>query len=121
MKKAVVIQPDGKWEYVEFTNDTFLSVFQKAVDGLVEPVDVRQGVTMWVNEEYLFRNDFEPNIVGTAMFEEATGGTQVVLGAIAITGGQDNEGYSDGLDGEALATITKIAEFHETALSKLKK
>jgi len=118
MKKAVVIQPDGKWEYVEFTNDTFLDVFQKAVDGLVEPVDVRQGITMWVNEEYLFRNDFQPNIAGTAMFEEATGQAQVILGAIAITGGQDDEGYSNGLEGEALETIVKVAEFHAEALKK---
>ena len=120
MKKAVKVQPDGKWEIIEFDNDTSLDVLQKAVDGFIEAVTVKPNhFVMWVNEEYLYRPDFTQNILGTALYEQATGAEHPVFGTIVVTGDGDSEGETKGLDEAHLNLIVKMATFHEQAIDKI--
>lgn len=121
MKKAVLVQPDGKWEIVEFDNSNGLEVLQKAVDGLIQPVDINPvGITMWVNEEGLYRNDFTENFMASAIFEESYGENATpIMGNAIYTGGTDSEGYTDGLSEKHLEVIVQMAKFAETALSRV--
>ena len=121
MKKAVVVQTNGKWEIVEFNNDNSLAVLQKAVDGLIQPVDVRPpNLTMWCNEEGLFRNDFTENFMATAIYEDAVGvENQCILGPVVFTGGTDAEGYTEGLNDQMLDLVSRMAEVQRQALEHL--
>jgi hypothetical protein len=119
MEKAVIVNPDGKWEIVEFAKGDSLKMMQKAVDGLIEPIDVKPGLTMWVNEEYLFRADFEHNILASAVYEEASGVAEhQVFGSVVFTGGTDSAGYTLGLGEKALSVVQATAEFHEMTVKK---
>jgi hypothetical protein len=120
MEKAVIVNTDGKWKIVEFAKGDSLKMMQKAVDGLVQPIDVKPGLSMWVNEEYLFRADFEDNILASAVYEEVTGvNGPVVFGSIVFTGGTDSAGYTLGLGEKHLSLVITIAEFHEETLKKV--
>ncbi len=121
MKKAVVVQPNGKWEIVEFENSTALKVLQTAVDGYVQPIDINPvGITMWVNEEGLFRNDFTENFMASAIFEEGYGERATpILGPVIYTGGTDNEGFTNGLSEKHLEVVVEMAKFAEMAMSRL--
>lgn len=48
MFKAIIIEPDKTVREVELEG---LADMQAAVKGLIEPVDLKDGVTMYVNEE----------------------------------------------------------------------
>jgi hypothetical protein len=119
MKKAVVVQTDGNWKIVEFTNDNALAVLQKAVDGLIQPVDVRPNLTMWVNEEGLFRQDFDENLMASAIYEETFKVDQAMVGPAVYTGGTDEEGYTEGLDEQHLKLVVEMAKFHQQALERV--
>jgi hypothetical protein len=111
MKTALVVNSNGSHEVIDIETDT-LSKLQTAVDGLIQPIDLTESLTMWVNEEFLFRNSFEPNILGTAMYQ-TVGGEYTILGNVVFTGGVDSEGYSMGLtdyDYERLTSFAKEAE-----------
>jgi hypothetical protein len=111
MKTAIIVNSDGTQEVIDIETDT-LTKMQTAVDGLIQPIDLTESLTMWVNEEFLFRNSFEPNILGTAMYQ-TVGGEHAILGNVIFTGGVDSEGYTMGLndyDYERLTTLAKEAE-----------
>jgi hypothetical protein len=63
---------------------------------------------MWVNEEFLFRNSFEPNLLGTAMYQSVGGGS-TILGDVVFTGGTDPEGYTMGLNDYDFNKLTELA------------
>ncbi len=85
-----------------------LKELQKAVDGLIEPIDITEGLTMWVNEEFLFRNEPEPNVVASAFFS-AVGGTYAVQGTVVFTGGTDAQGETLALSKEDEQAIRQFA------------
>lgn len=107
MKKALVVDSNGFSLEIDVEED-FLSKMQNAVDGLIEPIDLTNTLTMWVNEEFLFRRSFEPNLLGTAMYQ-SVGGDGVIMGTIVFTGGTDSDGNTMGLSEEDLLTIESIA------------
>lgn len=82
---------------------------QNAVDGLIQPIDLSDSVTMWVNEEFLFRNEFAPNLLGTAMYQ-SIGGEGVIMGNIVFTGGVDPEGDTMGLNQADFDSILELAK-----------
>ena len=96
-KKAVVVQPNGSAEVIEFTSDTALATLQKAVDGYIEPVSLDENFVMWVNEEGLLRNDLVSNYVGAILYQEVFQIPNPINGTIVFTGGTDEEGYTQGL------------------------
>lgn len=94
-KHALVVKSDSTHEVLDVESE-FLSKMQTAVDGLIQPIDLSDNLTMWVNEEFLFRNSFEPNLLGTAMYQ-SIGGEGLIMGTIVFTGGVDVEGDTMGL------------------------
>ncbi len=108
-RNALVVSQNGDNSVIDIETE-FLSKMQTAVDGLIEPVYVSPNLTMWVNEEFLFRNSFEPNILGTAIFE-SIGGERPILGPVVFTGGTDSEGEVEGLadyDYQTLLSMSKV-------------
>ena len=117
MKNALVVDTQGNTLVLDVEFD-FLSKMQTAVDGLIEPIDLSDNLTMWVNEEFLFRDSFEPNLLGTAMYQNL-GATGIILGTIVFTGGTDSDGETLGLSDTDLDRITQIANVarHLTSVS----
>lgn len=100
---ALIIKADFA---VEETT-TSLGDLQKAVDGWIEAIDLNNDLTMWVNEEYLLRNELVINPLATA-FYSSIGGQQPVFGDVVITGGTDPEGYTLGLSEVDLADLKDL-------------
>lgn len=106
-KKAVVVQPNGSAEVIEFTSDTALATLQKAVDGYIEPVNLDDEFVMWVNEEGLLRQDLVSNFLGATLYQEVFQFPNPINGAIVFTGGVDEEGYTQGLTtSQVFATLS---------------
>lgn len=106
-KNALVVNADGTHSMLDVETE-FLSKMQNAVDGLIQPVDITNTITMWVNEEFLFKGTFEPNLLGTAMYQ-SIGGESVIMGTIVFTGGTDSDGDTLGLGEEELDRLTGFA------------
>ena len=120
MKKAIVVQTSGEYEIVEFDDSNSLAVLQKAVDGLIQPVSVRApNLEMYANEEGLFRSDFTENFMASAIYEDAVGGTQCILGPVVFTGGVDENGNTNGLDEKRIDVIIRMADIQRTSLEEL--
>ena len=107
-KDALVVNADGTYSMLDVETE-FLSKMQTAVDGLIQPVDITDTITMWVNEEFLFRDSFEPNLLGTAMYQ-SIGGDGLIMGTIVFTGGTDSDGETLGLDSYEVERLTGFAE-----------
>lgn len=107
-KKALVVNADGTYSTLDVETE-FLSKMQNAVDGLIQPIDIRETLTMWVNEEFLFKGTYEPNLLGTAMFQ-TVGGEYAIQGSIVFTGGTDEDGDTLGLDDSEFMSLTAQAE-----------
>lgn len=73
-----------------------LEELQAGVDGLIQPIDIREDLTMWVNEEFIFRAEPDPNVVASAFFAEV-GGKYDIHGSVVFTGGTDEDGNTLGL------------------------
>lgn len=109
MKTAVVITSRGDFSLLDVETD-FLSKMQNAVDGLIQPVDLQNDVTMWVNEEGLLRNDLDVNQIGTGLYAEMLGANTPIMGDIVFTGGIDEEGDTMGLDAGYVSSLEALAE-----------
>lgn len=106
-KLALKISERGVVEELSFTNENSLKVLQSAVDGLIEPVDISDTVTCWVNEEGLFRSDFQLNI-----FASGTTGLKL-KGPAVFTGGVGENGETLSLsyeDAEIIRQKASVAE-----------
>ncbi len=102
---ALIIKADFA---VEETG-TALGDLQKAVDGWIEAIDLNNDLTMWVNEEYLLRNELVVNPMASALFA-SIGGQQPIFGDVVITGGTDPEGYTTGLTEVPLKDLKSMVE-----------
>lgn len=87
-----------------------LKELQTAVDGLIQPIDIREGLTMWVNEEFLFRAEPDENVLATAFFAEA-GGKYDIHGTVVFTGGTDEDGNTLGLSDEHRELVESLCNF----------
>lgn len=87
-----------------------LKELQTAVDGLIQPIDIREGLTMWVNEEFLFRAEPDENVLATAFFAEA-GGKYDIHGTVVFTGGTDEDGNTLGLSDEHRELVESLCKF----------
>ena len=107
-KSAVVITPELEATTLDIEGDE-LSKLQSAVDGYIEAVTLAEDVVMWVNEEFVFRPDLKPNLVGSAFYAEI-GGTRPIFGTVVITGGTDPEGYTIGLTQDDVDSLIEMVE-----------
>lgn len=97
-KLAMEVNSKGEVREFDITDNALsLSKMQEAVGGLVQPVGITDNLVMWVNEEFVFMPELDPNTIATSFFE-AVGGTYEIHGNVVFTGGLDEDGYSDGLD-----------------------
>jgi Domain of unknown function (DUF3846) len=95
-KTALQVASNGEVKELDLSTDS-LKVLQTAVDGLIEPIDVFDNLTMWVNEEFLLRAEPDVNPVASAVYSFA-GGATVIHGTVVFTGGTDEEGNTLGID-----------------------
>jgi len=100
--KAVKVSTEGVLEVVEFDNSTCYEMLKAGVGGWIECVRLpATGVEMWVNEEGKLDN-LDQNPYGTALWADSYGPTDVTVGNIVITGGNDDEGNTLGLSDEKI-------------------
>jgi hypothetical protein len=115
-KIALVVDVQGNAERVEFDNDNSLSVFQTAVGGLIQPVNLGKEVNgleleMYVNEEGLML-ELPANPLATAFATEVynTDTPYYLCGTAVFVGGLGEDGYSKGLDIEQIKDLESIAQ-----------
>ena len=108
MKKALEVNPAGEVRDYDIT-DGMLDKLQGSVGGLIEAVAINDVITMWVNEEFLFKGELDPNPMATAFFE-SVGGTYPIHGTVVFTGGCDDEGETLGLSNTDFEKLQRISE-----------
>ena len=110
MRKAVFIGFDTELKVVDLDVKGSYQTLSEAVDGYIEAVYLTETMTMWVNEEGKL-DTLPVNGIATAIFQEAFGVLDIIMGNVIITGGHDNEGETLGL-GENV--LTKLVELFAT-------
>jgi hypothetical protein len=116
-KTALVINTNAEVSLVDFSKDS-LKVLQTAVDGLIQPVDLDGNVTMWVNEEGLFRSDLAVNPIATGIYTQMYDIENPIIGDVVFTGGTDSEGNTLPLGEEEIRVLTEVAENYRRVLSQ---
>ena len=97
---VAIINVDGTVEAKEI--DSSLESMQSIVEGLIQPVDLQEDMTLWVNEEGLYRDDY--NLLASGMANTS------INGPAFLTGGIDEEGKTLGLNPDYVANIKNYAE-----------
>ena len=108
MKKAIVIHPGGATETLAIDPTTELSQLQATVGGYIEAVYPSQNTTLWCNED--------AKHLGLAINDAATmlwralqpASTDVLRGAVVVTGGADGSGDSLAIAPETEAVIAAL-------------
>lgn len=97
MRQALKLNVHGETQVVDLeAPEGALKVLQSAVDGWVQPVDLSEEMTMWVNEEGKLIG-LILNTKANAIFRETFGAVDVIMGDVIFTGGVDDEGETMGL------------------------
>lgn len=100
MRNAVIIKTSGNPEVVDLDSaPNELELLQGVVGGWVEAVDVKEGMTLWCNEEGKLRG-LIPNFNAmrkTSAHDVLMPG-DIIAGDVIITGEPDDEGRTLGLD-----------------------
>lgn len=118
VKQALVVTEELVCKMIDIA-DNELQALQTAVDGLIQPVDVTPNVTMWVNEEGLFRGDLGMNPMGTAIMRELYDNSDAwVVGDIVFTGAPDSEGRTTGLEQSDIDTVAGIIGFARELMAR---
>jgi hypothetical protein len=86
-----------------------LKDLQTAVGGLIQPIDIADDLTMWVNEEFLLFSEPQPNFVASGFFT-FVGGTYNIHGTVVFTGGTDAEGKTLPLSADNASAIHRIVD-----------
>lgn len=105
-KHALVVKSDLSTEILDITMNE-LEQLQKAVEGLIQPVELAELITMWVNEEGLFQDGLEFNPLASAFMQEI-GSDTPILGNAVFTGGCDEDGNTIGMAEDAMEDLIKI-------------
>jgi hypothetical protein len=99
MEKAIIIKSDGSRELVSFEISESYKLLSGAVGGYIECVNLpSQNVAMWINEEGKLIG-LPQNPIGTALWADEYGVTDVIMGDIILTSGTITpDGDTLGLD-----------------------
>jgi hypothetical protein len=106
MKTALRVNTDLTTEVLDLEAESYEQL-SGAVGGYIQPVDLREDLTIWVHEEGKLIG-LPVNLIGTHMWERSYGKTDVMVGNVVFTGGTDYE-TGDNLPLSA-AWITQIQE-----------
>lgn len=105
MAYALSVTPDYEFEEM----GTALAEMQTVVGGLIEPIDLSETLTMWVNEEFIFMPSLELNPLASAVFQMMAGGEYPIHGNVIFTGGTDSKGELKDLSSEDASWVKKLA------------
>jgi hypothetical protein len=97
---VALINTDGTVEAKQI--DGSLQSMQSIVEGLIQPVDLQEDMTLWVNEEGMYREDYNALASGIAGIH--------LNGPAFITGGVNEEGETMGLNPAYIPNIKNYAE-----------
>jgi hypothetical protein len=106
VKQGILVRAlDLSHKVIEFTDDTAYQVIRDSVGGWIDHCKVKDyGIDIWVNDTGLI-DGLELNYWATAIASENFGQFYPLAGDVFITGLPDHEGYSQGIDSEALPLI----------------
>lgn len=97
MKVAII--PADDTLPIRFTEiENTLAAKQKIVDGYIEAVRLRDNeegsvaMDFYCNEEFLYREDLEPNMRASALYLFSFGAPNIICGDVVCIGGVDDEG-----------------------------
>lgn len=102
------ITTDGN---VQELDSISLAVLQESVGGYVQAIDLRDDVTMWCNEEGKLEG-LPHNPVGQALWAQAFGATDYIVGNVVFTGGADKDGETLPLSEERASEIRAVVLEH---------
>ena len=105
MPEVVALAVDAKGVITEV--GLGLKSLQEAVGGLIQPIDIAEDLTMWVNEEFMLFNEPQPNFTASGFFS-FVGGTYAIHGTVVFTGGTDPEGKTLPLTQDNADSIRRI-------------
>jgi hypothetical protein len=106
MKLAVSVTVDGQVLVLDLNKaESELGALQRAVGGWIQAVDLKNGMSMYLNEEGKVYG-LEPNPVATKYFEDTYGvGSDVVVGDVVFTGLPDANGDTTSITSTQLQDI----------------
>jgi hypothetical protein len=104
MEKAIIIKATGEKSVVEFDEESSYKVLSGAVGGFIERVQLKGGLDLWLNEEGKLTG-LPQNPIGTGLWSDSYGTTDIIVGNIIITSGTDDEGNTLGLSDEQVAHL----------------
>jgi hypothetical protein len=103
MRTVLRIDTDGTLTKLDLdAPEGSLKVLQTAVGGYIECVEISRWLNIWVNEEFLFNEEFKPNPLGCALTKG------IILGPIVLTGGVDSEGETLALPDQKIQSLTWV-------------
>jgi len=100
-QKAVIISTDGHKGVVEFEIGKSYELLSNAVGGMIECVSL-EDADLWCNENGIAEG-LDLNMIASAIYSNAFGAGNPVLGNVIITGSVDAEGETLGLTDEQVA------------------
>ena len=107
MKRALRINTDLTTEVLDLSSNEYEQL-SGAVGGLIQAVDLKPDLTVWMNEEGKLM-DLPVNIIGTHMWERGFGQTDILVGDIVFTGNTDDEGETTDLSHAWLVQLEEFA------------
>jgi|TARA_B110000285_G_scaffold219580_1_gene270304 hypothetical protein len=107
-KQALIVNSDLTTKVIDIEGDE-LGQLQRAVEGLIQPVELTDIITMWVNEEGLFQGGLSLNQLASAFMQEI-GSETPIMGNAVFTGGTDEDGNTLGMAEDVLAELLEIAD-----------
>tara|TARA_B110000977_G_scaffold195439_1_gene273875 strand:- start:2385 stop:2768 length:384 start_codon:yes stop_codon:yes gene_type:complete len=107
-KQALIVNSDLTTQVIDIEGDE-LGQLQRAVEGLIQPVELTDIITMWVNEEGLFQGGLSINQLASAFMQEI-GSETPIMGNAVFTGGTDEDGNTLGMAEDVLAELLEIAD-----------
>ena len=107
MKAALKVNTDFTTEVLDLSSNEYEQL-RDSVGGLIQAVDLREGLTIWVNEEGKLV-DLPVNVIGTHLWEKSFGMTDVILGNCVFTGNSDDEGETMELAQHWIVQIQELA------------
>jgi hypothetical protein len=100
-QKAVIISTEGHKSVVEFDFGKSYQLLSDAVGGMIECVGLKDA-DLWCNENGISEG-LDLNMIASAIYSDAFGAGNPILGNVIITGSADDEGETLGLTDEQVA------------------
>lgn len=100
-QKAVIISTEGHKSVVEFDFGKSYQLLSDAVGGMIECVGLKDA-DLWCNENGIAEG-LDLNMIASAIYSDAFGAGNPILGNVVITGSVDGAGETLGLTDKQVA------------------